>query len=50
MQSSCMITHSQSAIRLFVMLQGSEMFYQNYSHTPWEGPVVILMVQLWFFN
>ena len=26
-----------------------EMFYQNYSHIPWEGPVVILKVQLWFF-
>ena len=26
------------------------MFYQNYSHMPWEGPVVILKVQLWFFH
>ena len=25
------------------------MFYQNYSHMPWEGSVVILKVQLWFF-
>ena len=24
-----------------------EMFYRNYSHMPWEGPVVILKVQLW---
>ena len=26
------------------------MFYQNYFHMPWEGSVVILKVQLWFFN
>ena len=26
------------------------LFYQNYSHMPWEGSVVILKVQLWFFN
>ena len=26
------------------------MFYQNYSHMPWEGSVVILKEQLWFFN
>ena len=26
------------------------MFYQNYSHMLWEGSVVILKVQLWFFN
>ena len=30
-----------------VMLQGSvECCYQNYSHMPWEGPVVILKIQL----
>ena len=40
-----MITHSQSA-----SLRKCEMFHQNYSHMPWEGPVVILKVQLWFFN
>ena len=26
------------------------MFYQKYSYMPWEGSVVILKVQLWFFN
>ena len=26
------------------------MFYQNNSHMSWEGPVVILKVQLWLFN
>ena len=26
------------------------MFYQNNSHMSWEGPVIILKVQLWLFN
>ena len=28
----------------------SGMFYQNYSHMPWEGSVVILKVQLCFLS
>ena len=28
----------------------SGMFYQNYTHMPWEGSVVILKVQLCFLS
>ena len=42
-----MITHSQSASSLFVMLQGSVgCCYQNFSHMPWEGPIIIFKIKL----
>ena len=45
--------HTQAKCFKFIhnaSLRKCEMFHQNFSHMPWEGPVVIIKVQLWFFN
>ena len=44
--------HTQPKCNKFIRHASGKggMFYQNYSHMPWKGSVVILKVQLWFFN
>ena len=42
--------HEHTSPKCFKFVRNSsgkcEMFYQNYSHMPWEGPVVVLKVHV----